>query len=229
MITEHGGTMDKFMVDEKAAISEGQVVAVLSTMSDATKPRTTGVPRSRSCAQRRREAMALGGAEAVGRHHERGRLTIRERVAGLVDKDSFQEVGTLTGQGKYDGADADRRHARRPTSWASPSIDGRAGGGRRRGLHHPRRLELVGRPQEGRPGRLHRGSRRQLSHPAGQPDRRRGRQRHLDQQARPCDLPRRARLRALGRAAGQGAGGLAPCSAPPPAARPGAPSSRTGR
>jgi acetyl-CoA carboxylase carboxyltransferase component len=53
---------------------------------------------------RRREAMALGGAEAVAKHHERGRLTIRERVAGLVDKDSFREVGTLTGQGKYDGA-----------------------------------------------------------------------------------------------------------------------------
>jgi acetyl-CoA carboxylase biotin carboxyl carrier protein len=30
VITEHGGTIDKFMVDEKAAISEGQVVAVLS-------------------------------------------------------------------------------------------------------------------------------------------------------------------------------------------------------
>ena len=48
--------------------------------------------------------MALGGAEAVARHHERGRLTIRERIARLVDADSFQEVGTLTGQGKYDGA-----------------------------------------------------------------------------------------------------------------------------
>lgn len=52
---------------------------------------------------RREQAMALGGAEAVAKHHERGRLTIRERVARLVDKDSFQEVGTLTGQGKYDG------------------------------------------------------------------------------------------------------------------------------
>ncbi len=30
VIAEHGGTIDKFMVDEKAAISEGQVVAVLS-------------------------------------------------------------------------------------------------------------------------------------------------------------------------------------------------------
>jgi acetyl-CoA carboxylase carboxyltransferase component len=53
---------------------------------------------------RRRQAEALGGAEAVARHHERGRLTIRERVARLADKDSFKEVGSLTGQGKYDGA-----------------------------------------------------------------------------------------------------------------------------
>jgi acetyl-CoA carboxylase carboxyltransferase component len=53
---------------------------------------------------RRQQALALGGAEAVARHHERGRLTIRERVSRLVDKDSFQEVGTLTGQGRYDGA-----------------------------------------------------------------------------------------------------------------------------
>jgi acetyl-CoA carboxylase carboxyltransferase component len=53
---------------------------------------------------RRREAMELGGAEAVARHHERGRLTIRERVTRLVDTDSFKEVGTLTGQGRYDGA-----------------------------------------------------------------------------------------------------------------------------
>jgi len=53
---------------------------------------------------RRRAAADLGGLEAVTRHHERGRLTIRERVAGLVDHGSFQEVGTLTGQGKYDGA-----------------------------------------------------------------------------------------------------------------------------
>ena len=40
----------------------------------------------------------------MAKHHERGRLTIRERVTRLVDKGSFQEVGTLTGQGKYDGA-----------------------------------------------------------------------------------------------------------------------------
>jgi acetyl-CoA carboxylase carboxyltransferase component len=52
---------------------------------------------------RRKEANALGGNEAVAKHHDRGRLTIRERISGLVDAGSFQEVGTLAGQGKYDG------------------------------------------------------------------------------------------------------------------------------
>ena len=74
--------------------------------SDSTS-RTTRSPEVAELRLRRREALALGGPEAVDRHRARGRLTIRERVEGLVDKNSFQEVGTLTGQGKYR-----RRHAR---------------------------------------------------------------------------------------------------------------------
>jgi methylmalonyl-CoA decarboxylase subunit alpha len=50
---------------------------------------------------RRAEARKLGGAEAVLKHHGQGRLTIRERIDGLVDAGSFQEVGGLTGQGRY--------------------------------------------------------------------------------------------------------------------------------
>jgi acetyl-CoA carboxylase carboxyltransferase component len=73
-------------------------------MSDAGKRTDDWSAEVEELRLRRREAMALGGAEAVGKHHERGRLTIRERVAKLVDKDSFREVGTLTGQGRYDGA-----------------------------------------------------------------------------------------------------------------------------
>lgn len=53
---------------------------------------------------RRDQAKALGGPESVAKHHDRGRLTIRERVENLVDPKTFQEVGTLTGQGKYEGA-----------------------------------------------------------------------------------------------------------------------------
>jgi acetyl-CoA carboxylase carboxyltransferase component len=53
--------------------------------------------------RRRAAAAGLGGAEAVQKHHDQGRLTVRERIDGLLDQGSFQEVGTLTGQGHYDG------------------------------------------------------------------------------------------------------------------------------
>ena len=52
--------------------------------------------------QRRAWAEEQGGAEAVERHHARGRLTIRERISGLTDAGSFREIGKLTGSGKYD-------------------------------------------------------------------------------------------------------------------------------
>ena len=51
---------------------------------------------------RREQAQAMGGPAAVAKHHEAGRLTIRERVEQLVDKASFQEIGKLTGQGRYE-------------------------------------------------------------------------------------------------------------------------------
>ena len=53
---------------------------------------------------RRAEAAKHGGAAAVQKHHGQGRLTIRERIGALVDRESFQEVGSLTGQGSYEGA-----------------------------------------------------------------------------------------------------------------------------
>jgi acetyl-CoA carboxylase carboxyltransferase component len=49
------------------------------------------------------EAEKLGGEAAVAKHHEQGRLTIRERIGALIDPGSFHEVGKLTGQGRYDG------------------------------------------------------------------------------------------------------------------------------
>jgi acetyl-CoA carboxylase carboxyltransferase component len=53
---------------------------------------------------RRAEAERLGGTAAVEKHHGRGRLTVRERIAALLDPGSFQEVGRLTGHGRYDGS-----------------------------------------------------------------------------------------------------------------------------
>ncbi len=54
--------------------------------------------------RRRREwAEEQGGAANVERQHAQDRLTVRERIAGLVDSGSFQEVGKLTGAEAYDG------------------------------------------------------------------------------------------------------------------------------
>lgn len=68
-----------------------------------TPPPAGWEPEIEELRLRRRAAAGLGGEEAVRKHHERGRLTIRERIAGLIDPGSFQEVGTLTGQGKVEG------------------------------------------------------------------------------------------------------------------------------
>src|SRR2546422_994801 len=53
---------------------------------------------------RRREAFAeqLGGPARVKRQHDEGRLTIRERLARLVDPDTFHEVGKIAGKAIYD-------------------------------------------------------------------------------------------------------------------------------
>src|SRR5262249_61283406 len=53
---------------------------------------------------RRREAMAeeLGGPERVKRQHAGGRMTIRERIAKLVDPGTFHEVGKIAGKATYD-------------------------------------------------------------------------------------------------------------------------------
>jgi acetyl-CoA carboxylase carboxyltransferase component len=54
--------------------------------------------------RRRRElAEAMGGAEKIARQHDAGRLTVRERLAALLDEGSFREVGALAGAAVYDG------------------------------------------------------------------------------------------------------------------------------
>jgi acetyl-CoA carboxylase carboxyltransferase component len=54
-------------------------------------------PELDEIARRHRDALELGGAEKVAKHRAAGKLTIRERVAGLVDAHSFTEHGSLTG------------------------------------------------------------------------------------------------------------------------------------
>ncbi len=53
--------------------------------------------------QRRQEiAKKMGGEEAIAKYHRAGKLTVRERIDSLLDKESFREYGVLTGAAKYD-------------------------------------------------------------------------------------------------------------------------------
>ena len=52
---------------------------------------------------RRRQEIAkqMGGSERVAKQHEKGRLTVRERLDLLFDGGSFREIGTLAGKAVY--------------------------------------------------------------------------------------------------------------------------------
>ena len=43
--------------------------------------------------KRRVRALEMGGREKIDKQHAKGRLSARERVQGLLDPDSFLEVG----------------------------------------------------------------------------------------------------------------------------------------
>ncbi len=47
-------------------------------------------------------AEQMGGEEKVARQHARGKLDARQRIAGIVDADSFREIGKIAGTGTYD-------------------------------------------------------------------------------------------------------------------------------
>src|SRR3954469_11511908 len=56
---------------------------------------------------RRRTELAhrMGGPEKVERHRAQGKLTVRERIEGLLDPGSFHEIGALAGRAEYDGTE----------------------------------------------------------------------------------------------------------------------------
>ena len=60
------------------------------------KPEVERIEKERALAHE------LGGAEAVAKQHERGRLTIRERISRISDAGSFDEVGPIAGHADVD-------------------------------------------------------------------------------------------------------------------------------
>lgn len=57
---------------------------------------------------RERQALAqqMGGEDKVARQHKAGRLTVRERIAQLLDEGSFHEIGSITGNATHDESGA---------------------------------------------------------------------------------------------------------------------------
>ena len=73
----------------------------------------------------RRQAETPGSRRAIDRQHERGKLTARERIALLLDKDSFQETDTFVRhQGRGFGIE-DRRPLGDAVVTGYGTIDGR--------------------------------------------------------------------------------------------------------
>jgi acetyl-CoA carboxylase carboxyltransferase component len=60
-------------------------------------------PEVAEIARRRARAHAGGGEDKVARQRAAGRLTVRERIAALVDPESFMEVGVAAGSPLEDG------------------------------------------------------------------------------------------------------------------------------
>lgn len=58
--------------------------------------------------RRKQIAYQMGGTENVDKQHKWGKMTVRERIASLADKDSFFERGVLAGVPVYDTVEKDK-------------------------------------------------------------------------------------------------------------------------
>ncbi|MGE4606098.1 MAG: carboxyl transferase domain-containing protein [Myxococcota bacterium] len=76
-------------------------------------------------ARRRELAREHGGAEAVARQHERGRLAVRERIDALVDPASFNEWGGVAGVSETDDEGGVKSFTASNVVLGVASIDGR--------------------------------------------------------------------------------------------------------
>ncbi len=76
-------------------------------------------------ARRRAWAREHGGSQAVASQHERGRLTVRERIDAFADPGSFREQGPIAGHAETD--DAGRTVCFRPANYVlgTARVDGR--------------------------------------------------------------------------------------------------------
>jgi acetyl-CoA carboxylase carboxyltransferase component len=50
----------------------------------------------------------MGGVDKIKRQHDQGRLTVRERIGGLIDRGSFHEIGASPASVNTTGAASSR-------------------------------------------------------------------------------------------------------------------------
>ena len=90
----------------------------------------------------RREAFAreMGGVDKVKRQRDQGRLTVRERIDGLIDQNSFHEIGAISGVAEYDERGELTNLTPANCVFGRGKIDGPDGGRGRRRFYGARRL-----------------------------------------------------------------------------------------
>ncbi len=59
-------------------------------------------PEIEELRKRKELGRQMGGPEKIKRHHDGGKLTVRERVERLIDPDSMHEIGGIAGRAEYD-------------------------------------------------------------------------------------------------------------------------------
>src|SRR5215204_2178606 len=70
---------------------------IITTKSPGRRIRMNWKPELDDLARREAFAREMGGVDKVKRQHDQGRLTVRERIDGLVDAKSFHEIGAISG------------------------------------------------------------------------------------------------------------------------------------
>src|SRR5881409_1947047 len=96
--------------------SKTAIAPLSKTSSRVTSNSSSQLSRLRELTTELRELEARlrlgGGAEKIEKQHKQGKLTARERIDLLLDKDSFrQEIGLLVAYDQYKKADGSRQEA----------------------------------------------------------------------------------------------------------------------
>src|ERR1700744_1792491 len=76
----------------------------ITIKSSRRRKRMNWKPELDDLAGREAFARELGGVDKVKRQRDQGRLTVRERIDKLIDKNSFHEIGAISGIAEYSEA-----------------------------------------------------------------------------------------------------------------------------